>query len=216
MPYRDTSDPAVVMGKTLLSPSTSKDSTDDIVDILPSRFDELTLPMLGAAFFEQGWLAPRVLNIRPSDTVALGDVGYLTKDGEFVAVDNVHHSLQAESGPLSWKGHQIFHSGCKKLEDTSADIIVSQPGKSYRRRRQVCSPVSSDLINHITYFSLCALTIPAQMHIFIDLEYENLDQMHTWKLLQHEAHSIIAQHSLSSSPHEMILGEWRYTSRNSF
>ena len=135
-------DPASVMGEMLLSPSTPKDSTDDLVDILPCRIDEVTLPMLGAAFFERDWLAPRVLDIRPSDTIALGDIGYWTDAGEFVVVDNVHHSLQAKSGILSWNTHLRFFSNDKELENTSADIIVSQSGKSYERRRQVHFSVS--------------------------------------------------------------------------
>ena len=118
-------------------PSTSKDSTDDFVDILPCRFDEVTLPMLGAAFFESDWLAPRSLHIRTSDIIALGDIGYWIDAGEFVVIDNVHHSLQADSGTLSWEAHIRFRSGSKELGDTSADIIVSRSGKSYQRRRQV-------------------------------------------------------------------------------
>ena len=207
-------DPAVVMGEMFLSPSTPKDSTDDFVDILPCRFDEVTLPMLGAAFFERCWLSPRFLNIRPSDIVALGDIGYVTEDGEIVVVDNVHHCLQAKSGTLSWKGQ--FHSNDEEFEDTSADFIVSQSGKSYQRRRQVHFPVSSDLINQITYSRLFPLTIPANIHMYMHMYYENLDRMHAWKVLQHDAHSIIAWHGLSIAPHELILGQWRYTSKNSF
>ena len=145
MRFRDVSshrDPAVVMGVMFVFASTSKDSTVDLVNMLPCRFDEVTLPMLGATFFEQGWLAARFLDIRPSDTVALGDVGYVTEDGEFVVVDNVHHSLQAGSGALSWGGDQRFSSGDNELENTSAEMIVSQSGKSYERRRQVYFSVS--------------------------------------------------------------------------
>ena len=130
------------MGKMFLSASTSKDSTDDLVDMFPCRFDEVTLPMLGAAFFERGWLAPSWLDIHPSDTVALGDVGYMTEDGEFVVVDNIHHSLQAKSGTLCLDWHMVFNSGGKYFEDTSGEMIISQSGKSYQRRRQVHLPVS--------------------------------------------------------------------------
>ena len=174
MRFRDRSvrrDPAVVIAEMFLSPSPSKYSTDDLGDILPCRFDEVTLPMLGAAFFEQGWLAPTRLDIHPSDPVALGDLGYVTEGGEFVIVDNIH---RAKSGILSWKGDQRFRnydeelegtsaaeiivsqsgnsapkfSSCnKEYEDTSAAIIVSQSGESYHRRRQVHFPVSFDLIN---------------------------------------------------------------------
>ena len=204
------------MVEMFLSPSTSKDSTDDLVDILPCRFEEVTLPMLGAAFFERGRLAPRCLDIRPSGIVALGDIGYWTDAGEFVVVDNVHHSLQAESGILSWNAHLSFYNGDEFLENTSADFIVSRSGTSYQRRRQVHFPVSFDLINQITYFRLFPLTIPAYMHMYMHMSYENLDRMHAWKLLQHDAHSIIAQHGLSIAPHDLILGLWRYTSKNSF
>ena len=151
-------DPAVVMGEMLLSPFAFRDSAQDqdFVDILPCRIDEVTLPMLGAAFFERGRLAPCFLDIHPSDTVALGDIGYVTEAGEFVVVDNVHHSLQAKSGTLSLKGHLRFRSCGKELEDTSGEMIVSWSGKSYQRRRQVHFPVSSDLSNQISYldFSL--------------------------------------------------------------
>ena len=204
------------MKKMFLSPSTSKDSADDLVDIFSCPFDEVTLPMLGATLFEQGRLAPSRVDIHPSDPVALGDVGYVTEDGGFVVVDNIHHYLQAEAGTLSWKMHMGFRSGGKFLEDTSAESIVSPSGNSYQRQRQVHIPVSSDIINQITYFRLFPLTIPAQMHMYNDLYYENLDEMHAWKVLQHDAHSIIAQHGLSIAPHELIIGQWRYTSRKSF
>ena len=141
------------MGGMFLSPSTPKDSTDDLVDNFSCPFEEVTLPMLGAAFFEQGWLAPRSLDIRSSDIVALGDIGYVTEAGEFIVVDNVHHSLQAGSGTLSRKG--LFLSNDAEIEDTSVEIIVSPSKKSHQRRRQVHLPVSSDLINQITLdFSL--------------------------------------------------------------
>ena len=140
-------EPAVSMGNFLLSPFAFRDSSQDFVDILPCRFDEVTLPMLGAAFFERGWLAPSRLDIHPSDPVALGDVGYVTEAGEFVIVDNIHRSLQAEYGTLSWKGYLEFRSGGNELEDTSAEVIISRSEKSYQRRRQVHFPVSFDLIN---------------------------------------------------------------------
>ena len=203
------------MGEMLFSSFTSRDSPRDLVDILPCRFDKVTLPMLGAAFFEQGWLAPSWLDIHSSNMVALGDVGYVTEAGGFVVVDNVHRSLPAESGTLSWEEHLKFHSGGKQLKDTSAEIIISRSGKSYQRRRQVHFLVYSDPINQIAYSRLCPLTIPAYMQIHIDLEYENLEEMHAWKLLQHDAHSTITRHGLSISPHELMLGQWRHTSRNS-
>ena len=45
------------------------------------------------------------------------------------------------------------------------------------------------------------------MHMYMYLYYENLDEMHAWKLLQHDAHSIIARHGFSISPHELMLGQ---------
>ena len=147
------------MGKMLLSPF--EDSTQDLVSILTRHFDEVTLPMLGAAFFEQGWLSPRLLHIPPSNTVALGDVGYVTEAGEFVVVANVHPSLQAESGALSWKGHGELFSGGKVLDDTSAEIIVSQSEQSYQRRRQVHFLVYFYLINQITLDFSLSLSPPA-------------------------------------------------------
>ena len=136
----------------LLSSFVPRDSTPDIVDILPCRFDEVTLPALGAAFFQQGWLAQSMVYIHPSGTVALGDVGYVTEAGDFVVVDEVHHLLQAESGTLSWRERLMFDFSAKILEDTSAEMIISRSGKSYHRRRQGYFPVSLDLINRVTYF----------------------------------------------------------------
>ena len=54
------------------------------------------------------------------------------------------------------------------------------------------------------------------MHMYMYLYYENLDERHAWKLLQHEAHSIIARLGLSIAPHELMLGQWWYTFRNNF
>ena len=76
--------------------------------------------------------------------------------------------------------------------------------------------MSFDLINQITYFRIFPLSIPALMQMTIILEYENLDEMHAWKVLQHDAHSIIAQYGLSIAPHELMLGQWRHTSKNNF
>ena len=134
----------------MLSSFVPRGSTPDIVDILPCRFDEVTLPALGAAFFQQGWLAQSMVYIHPSGTVALGDVGYVTEAGDFVVVDEVHHLLQAESGTLSWRERLMFLWGA--VEATSAEMIISRSGKSYHRRRQGYFPVSLDLINRVTYF----------------------------------------------------------------
>ena len=41
----------------------------------------------------------------------------------------------------------------------------------------------------------------------LTLQYQNLDQTHAWKLLQHDARSIIGQHGLSIAPHELMLGQ---------
>ena len=127
--------PASLMGDMLCSSLRWLDSTENRVDILPRPFEEVTLLMLGAAFFERGWLGPSGACIHPSDRVALGDIGYVTEAGDFAVVNNVHHSLQAESGALSWSEYRVFHSGGKFLKDTPADIIISQSGKNYQRRR---------------------------------------------------------------------------------
>ena len=211
VPYRDPSsrrDPIVSMGEMLLSPF--KNSTDGLVNILPCRFDEVTLPMLGAAFFEQGWLALRFLGIRPSDMVALGDVGYVTMEGEFVVVYNVHHSLQATSGTLSWSERLSFYSGGKCLEDTSAEIIVNRSRKSYQRRRRVHFPVPFHLINQIIYLGF-ALSLFPHVCTWI-LTY-------TMKISMRCIHgSCCSTTRTRSSPRiaSLILGQWRYTSRNSF
>jgi hypothetical protein len=76
------------------------DSADNLVDILGCRHEEIELPMLGAAFFDRGLLASQSLTIAPIDGIALGDIGYVTEGGNFVAVDNVHQYLQAKSGLL--------------------------------------------------------------------------------------------------------------------
>ena len=86
------------MGQMLCFSFEGRDYTEDLVDIFPCRCDEVTLPMLGAAFFERGRLAPSWLNIHPPHTVALGDIGYVPEAGGFVAVHNVHRAFQATSG----------------------------------------------------------------------------------------------------------------------
>ena len=137
---RANTDPAGFMGGMILqSLGFGGEPTDDIDDILPSRYDEITLPMLGAALFERGWIRPSLRSIRPIDTLALGDIGYVTEAGEFVVVENAHHRLQAKSGTLSWDGNLEFMSGGRSLEDTSAEDIVSERGNVYYRRRQVYS-----------------------------------------------------------------------------
>ena len=138
MHYRGRSaDPAATsMGEMLCRLSEEMESTEDLVDILGCHHEEISLPMLGTALFERGLLAPRFLSIRPTGTIALGDVGYVTEDGDFVVVDNVHQHIQATSGALSWSERLWAGSGDKFLPDT-AEVIKCQSGKSYQRRRQV-------------------------------------------------------------------------------
>ena len=138
MHYRGRSaDPAATsMGEMLCRLSQEMKITDDLVDILRCPYEEISLPMLGAALFERGLLRPRYVRIRPTGTIALGDVGYVTEAGDFVVVDNVHQHFQAESGPLSWSERLWVRSGYEYPEDTS-EVVESQSGKSYQRRRQV-------------------------------------------------------------------------------
>ena len=112
-------------------------STEDLVDILRCRYEETNLSMLGAAFFERGWLAPSVCNFNPINTVGLGDIGYMNEAGNFVAVDNVHRFMQAENEPLSWNSNEClqFSSGDLILEHTTSEYIESKAGKAYQRRR---------------------------------------------------------------------------------
>ena len=124
------------MGEMLCRLSGEMESTDDLVDILGCPYEETSLPMLGAALFERGVLAPRFLRIRPIGAIALGDIGYVTENGDFVVVDNVHQHMQADSGTLSWTEDLWVRSGDEYLEDT-AEVIKCQSGKSYHRRRQV-------------------------------------------------------------------------------
>ena len=132
-------DPAAFIGDSILESLHWGELTDDIDDILSRPYDEITLPMLGAAFFERGWIQPSYRFIHPIDTLALGDIGYVTEAGNFVVVDNVHHRLQAKSGTLSWDGNLEFTSGRKYLDDAPAEDIVSERGNVYYRRRQVYS-----------------------------------------------------------------------------
>ena len=139
MHYRDSfsnRDPALVMGNMLCSSLRREHLTQGLGDILPCRFEDITLPVLGAALFEQGWLEPSRFTIRPgTNTIALEDIGYVTETGQFVAVDNVRHSLQATSGTLSWGESLEFYSSGEDLGDTLSETITTQPGKYYYRRR---------------------------------------------------------------------------------
>ena len=137
--YKAETDPATFIGRMISESFWWGEPTDDIDDILLCGYDEITLPMLGAALFERGWVHPSLHCIYPIDTLALGDIGYVTEAREFVVVDNVQHRLQAKSGTLSWDGTLEFISGGKCLKDTSAEDIVSEKGNVYFRRRQVYS-----------------------------------------------------------------------------
>ena len=136
------------MGEMLCRLSEEMESPDDLVDILGCPYKETSLPRLGAALFERGLLPSRYIRIRPTGTIALGDVGYETEGGDFVVVDNVHRHMQAASGTLSWKEVLGVRSGSEYLEDTS-DVVESQSGKSYQRRRHVHFSVSLRLVNYL-------------------------------------------------------------------
>ena len=139
MHYRpgDNTDPAIFIGEMILRASLGGERGDDIEDILRCHYDEITLPMLGAALFERGWVRESSLYIHPIDAIALGDIGYVTEGGNFVVVDNMHHRLQ-EHGSL-WDGKLEFKSGWKFLDDAPAEEIISERGNVYYRRRQVYS-----------------------------------------------------------------------------
>ena len=150
MHYRGRSaDPAATpMGEMLCRLSEEMESTDDLVDILECPYEQTSLPMLGAALFERGLLRPRFLQIRPTGTIALGDVSYVTETGDFVVVDNVHQYMQATSGTLSWSEGLGVRSGDEDLKDT-AEVVDSQSGESYQRRRQVHFSVCLRLVNNL-------------------------------------------------------------------
>ena len=109
---------------------------DDLVDILGCPYEQTSLSTLGAALFERGLLRPRVLPIRPTGTIALGDVGYVKEAGDFVVVDNVHHHMQATSGTLFWSENLRVRSGYELLADIS-EVVESEVGKYYQQRRQI-------------------------------------------------------------------------------
>jgi len=129
------------MGNMMLSSSAWRQSTENLLNILRCRYDEITLPILGAAFFERGWVERRGWYIHDADTVGLGDIGYRDEADSFVFVHNFHHQLQAESGTLSWNCRLRFWSSDDPLEDTPAEVIFSQTGNAYQRRRQVHFPI---------------------------------------------------------------------------
>ena len=135
--YKANTDPAEFIRQMIFKSFCRREPIDDIDDVLPCRYDEITLPMLGAALFERGWVHPRIHCIYPIDTLALGDIGYVTEAHKFVVVDNMHHRLQAKLGTLSWDRNLKCMSG--EIEDTSAEDIVSEKGNVYFRRRQVYS-----------------------------------------------------------------------------
>ena len=70
--YDANTDPAAFIGQ-MISESFRWGEPTDIDDILPCRYDEITLPMLGVALFERGWVHPTHHFIHPIDTLALGD-----------------------------------------------------------------------------------------------------------------------------------------------
>ena len=83
MHYGDRStDPAITsMGEMLCGVLWRvMESTDDLVDILDCPYEEITLPMLGVAFFELGLLARCSFGIRSTGMIALRDVGYQLPD----------------------------------------------------------------------------------------------------------------------------------------
>ena len=136
------------MGEMLCRLSEEMECTDDLVDILGCPYEETSLPRLGAALFDRGLLPSRYVCIRPTGTIALGDVGYVTETGDFVVIDNVHEDLQATSGTLSWCENLLVRSGSEYLEDTS-ESVESQAGNSFQQRRQVRFFLSMRLVKNL-------------------------------------------------------------------
>ena len=137
------------MGEMLCRLSEEMESTEDLVDILGCPYEETSLPMLGAALFKDGLLRSRLLPIHPTGTITLGDIGYQTEPGDFVVVDNVHQHLQPTSGILSWREGLWVKSGDEYLWHTDGEVVESQSGESYQRRKQVHISVCLRVINNL-------------------------------------------------------------------
>ena len=150
-------DPARLLGHMLLMSIGWPRHTGDIDEILPYRHDDITLPILGAALFERGWVHSTELHVHATDALTLGDTGYVT-EGNFVVVDNVHHRLQGKSEPhvvvvdnvrhrLQGESQPLFWNGgsgspeTPSLNNIPVEEIISSGGHVYHRRRQVYSPV---------------------------------------------------------------------------
>jgi len=64
-------------------------STEDLVNSIGCQHDEIILPMLGATFFERGWLAPSRFVTNPSDvrhslTITLPSTVFLVMNNHFL------------------------------------------------------------------------------------------------------------------------------------
>ena len=150
-------DPARLLGHMILKSFGWLRRTGDIDDILPYPHDDITLPILGAALFEWGWVHSTDLHVHATDALTLGDIGYVT-DSNFVVVDNIHHCLQGksephvvvvdnvehrlqgESQPLFWNGGS-GSTGATSLKHIPVEEIISSREHVYHRRRQVYFPV---------------------------------------------------------------------------
>jgi hypothetical protein len=90
----------------------------------------LPLPSLASILVENGWLGTCADRVVSRDPIALGDVGYINKDGLFVVIANVHAHLTLTSGGVpTWKNTR----SCTPGEPSQDFAVVQRYGKSCKR-----------------------------------------------------------------------------------
>jgi hypothetical protein len=103
------------------------DNALDINNALGVDVASMDINTLGTSLFDNGWMGWCSSQEFPKGCPSLGDIGYMSSNGSFVRIDNLHQSLRFSGvhtyigGPGTWES---------EVDDGG---IVNSGGRSYHR-----------------------------------------------------------------------------------
>lgn len=87
-------------------------------DLMKCDYSELNLQMLETAFAENAWFAPRKAWIPPGTFLRLGDIVYVTEDGNFQIIANIHDYPSDIKEPVDEWACSYDFTGGSSLNDS--------------------------------------------------------------------------------------------------
>ncbi|KIJ30141.1 hypothetical protein M422DRAFT_268387 [Sphaerobolus stellatus SS14] len=172
-----------------------RDESRNLEDLMRCKYAEINLQMLETTFTENAWFAPRKAWILPGTFLRLGDIGYVTKDGNFETLANIHNYpaaiLDSNNDIRQEEGNPVDEWSCSY--EFTGGAALNEPVEHRTRANETYRETSYQA------------TFPSREYVFLNLRYTKLDQKGLLKRFRECAPDIIAQSGLSIAPHSLKL-----------